>query len=61
VEHPQSLAVRICLPCLIVSVRFSEEACALFSDSVVGVMKQLQAVPEADKRQHLETCRERSY
>jgi hypothetical protein len=41
-----------------VDVRFVEEACSIFFDSVSGVMKQIQDVPETDKRKHLETCRE---
>lgn len=41
-----------------VGVRFDEEACELFNDSVFGVMKQIKAVPEAGTRKHLETCRE---
>jgi hypothetical protein len=39
-------------------VRFFEEACSIFFDSVSGVMKQIQDVPDTDKRKHLETCRE---
>src|SRR5204863_4323810 len=38
--------------------RFDEEACTLFGNNISVVMNQVHAVPEADQRNHLETCRQ---